>query len=43
MKFLLPKGIEVDIPMPEELFGIRASRMPPARGVYCNVLESVGN
>lgn len=42
MKFLLPEGVEVDIQMPEELFGSEASKMPPAKGVYCNILESAG-
>jgi hypothetical protein len=36
MKFLLSEGIEVDILMPEQMFGSIASKMPQAKGVYCH-------
>ena len=36
IKFLLPEGTEVDILVPEEMIGSIASKMPPAKGVYCH-------
>jgi len=42
-KWMLPSAIDIEIPFPIEIFGSLTSQMPVARGVYCNILELIGN